>query len=34
LAIVAGLSRSWIPLAVLVVAGAIFVGRGVTMSKS
>ncbi len=34
LAMVAGLSGSWIPLGVLVVVGAFFIGRGLTVDRS
>ena len=34
LVIVAGITASWIPLAILLVVGAVFIGRGVTMNKS
>jgi hypothetical protein len=32
LAIVAAVTASWIPLAILVIVGAVFVGRGLTMN--
>lgn len=34
LAIVAGLTASWIPLTVLVVLGAVFVARGLATKRS
>ena len=34
LAVIAAITGTWIPLAILLVVGAVFVGRGMTMPRS